>query len=749
MNIGSGSLVGVPSSASSWKSGDVVSDQFPVGLRVLVVDDDPTCLRILEKMLRNCHYEDLVFMSYAGREVILDLCLDVIIVRFKVHLSVISKKQPPRYTLPFPEPTLWDFTGYVGVVVAINFCLLYVPVTKCNRAEIALSLLRENKNGFDIVISDVHMPDMDGFKLLEHIGLEMDLPVIMMSADDSKDVVMRGVTHGAYDYLIKPVRIEALKNIWQHVVRKKKHDWKDNNFDQSGSMEEGDRQQKLSEDVDYSSSANEGNWKNSKKRKEEEDEADERDDTSTLKKPRVVWSVELHQQFVQAVHQLGIDKAVPKKILELMNVPGLTRENVASHLQKYRLYLRRLSGVSQHQNELNNSFMGCPDATFGTISSLNGLDLQAIAVAGQIPAQSLATLQAAALGRSATKSAISMPLGDQRNLFSFENSKLRFPEGQQQLNNSNKQIDLLHGIPTNMEPKQLASLHHPSQSFVGMNMQVNSTAQHNNSLLMRMSQPQPRAQMLNGANNGSQVSRLPLSMQQSLSSEGIPGAVLAQSGIVDNVRGTVYNPVVAQASSMVDFSVNQSKELQSYHFSLGSNSSGMSTLTNRRMLHEVVNSDMKGSKGFPSNYDIFNELHQPKSQNWGLQNVGSTFDASHHPSIQGTQGVSSQLLLQQGISSTHNSGQNRNDPSGKPMYSNGEESGHSNPMGGPQLNSVGRNMLAVKAERFPDADYQSTFFPEQFGQDDLMSTFLKQQGSVGPVETEFGFDGYTLDNLPV
>ncbi|XP_060197588.1 two-component response regulator ARR2-like [Lycium barbarum] len=672
MNIGT-----VPSSTGSWKSGDVVSDQFPVGLRVLVVDDDPTCLRILEKMLRNCHYE----------------------------------------------------------------------VTKCNRAEIALSLLRENKNGFDIVISDVHMPDMDGFKLLEHIGLEMDLPVIMMSADDSKDVVMKGVTHGAYDYLIKPVRIEALKNIWQHVVRKKKHEWKDNNFDQSGSVEEGDRQQKPSEDADYSSSANEGNWKNSKKRKEEEEDAEDRDDQSTLKKPRVVWSVELHQQFVQAVHQLGIDKAVPKKILELMNVSGLTRENVASHLQKYRLYLRRLSGVSQHQNGLNNSFMGRPDPTFGTISSLNGLDLQAIAAAGQIPAQSLATLQAAALGRSATKSAIAMPLVDQRNLFSFENSKLIFPEGQQ-LNNSNKQIDLLHGIPTTMEPKQLANLHQPSQTFVGMNMQVNSTTQHNNSLLRRMSQSQPRAQMLNGANNGSQVSRLPLSMQQSLSSEGIPGAVLAQSGIVDNARGSVYNPV-SQGSSMVDFSVNQSKELQSYNFSLGSNSSGMSSLTNRGMLQQEVNSDIKGSRGFPSNYDIFNELHQPKSQNWGLQNVGSTYDASHHPSIQGTQGVSSQLLLQRGISSTHNSGQNRNAPIGKPMYSNGEETGHSNPMGGQQLNSVGGNMLAVKAERFPDADYQNTIFPEQFGQDDLMSAFLKQQGSVGPVETEFGFDGYTLDNLPV
>jgi len=51
-------------------------------------------------------------------------------------------------------------------------------VTTCCLAIEALKKLRERKDAYDIVISDVNMPDMDGFKLLEQVGLEMDLPVI-------------------------------------------------------------------------------------------------------------------------------------------------------------------------------------------------------------------------------------------------------------------------------------------------------------------------------------------------------------------------------------------------------------------------------------------------------------------------------------------------------------------------------------------------------------------------------------------
>jgi hypothetical protein len=54
-------------------------------------------------------------------------------------------------------------------------------VTTVMHAEMALEILRARKDHadqFDLVITDVHMPEMDGFKLLEVISLEMDIPVI-------------------------------------------------------------------------------------------------------------------------------------------------------------------------------------------------------------------------------------------------------------------------------------------------------------------------------------------------------------------------------------------------------------------------------------------------------------------------------------------------------------------------------------------------------------------------------------------
>ena len=51
-------------------------------------------------------------------------------------------------------------------------------VTSTTKSCEALKMLKENPKNFDIVITDVKMPEMDGFALLEIVGLEMDIPVI-------------------------------------------------------------------------------------------------------------------------------------------------------------------------------------------------------------------------------------------------------------------------------------------------------------------------------------------------------------------------------------------------------------------------------------------------------------------------------------------------------------------------------------------------------------------------------------------
>ncbi|XP_047335408.1 two-component response regulator ARR12-like [Impatiens glandulifera] len=115
--------------------------KFPEGLRVLVMDDNVDCLKLLCIDLHKCKYK----------------------------------------------------------------------VTAITEAIKALELLRKNKDEYDIFITQTkHTVD---FEFLKIITLEIVIPIIVISENDDKDMVLKGVINGARDYLVKPEEIVRSTNI--------------------------------------------------------------------------------------------------------------------------------------------------------------------------------------------------------------------------------------------------------------------------------------------------------------------------------------------------------------------------------------------------------------------------------------------------------------------------------------------------------------------------------------------------------
>ncbi|KAL4015333.1 hypothetical protein IC575_027578 [Cucumis melo] len=162
----------------------------------------------------------------------------------------------------------------------------------------------------------------------------------------------RAIQEGVVLYLVKPFPPNDLKNIWQFSITtesKSKPNPCLSTIEETIISTNGEGELHAFETHSVSGS-NEVILERKKKKKKKSSKEKDREKSngkkevkSTKKKPKVVWTDFLQYRFLQAVHYIGLDRAVPKKILEVMNVPGLTRENVASHLQKYRIFLRKVS----------------------------------------------------------------------------------------------------------------------------------------------------------------------------------------------------------------------------------------------------------------------------------------------------------------------------------------------------------------------------------------------------------------------
>ena len=82
----------------------------------------------------------------------------------------------------------------------------------------------DNGAQFNLLLTDVMMPDVDGPTLLHYVrnnSAYQELPVVMMSSNEHADVVLNCIRLGAEDYLLKPVTKKAVKHMWAHVWRRK------------------------------------------------------------------------------------------------------------------------------------------------------------------------------------------------------------------------------------------------------------------------------------------------------------------------------------------------------------------------------------------------------------------------------------------------------------------------------------------------------------------------------------------------
>ncbi|CAN6466258.1 unnamed protein product [Victoria cruziana] len=164
----------------------------------LVVDAED-CKEIVEEELRNGQLEE--------RE------KEVMMMKLKEFL--------PRMMV---RVLLVEFDDSTRQIIAALLRKCSYKVAAVQDGKRAWEILKEKPLSFDLVLTEVSLPLLSGFALLtmmvEH-PICKNIPVIMMSSHDSINVVFKCMLQGAADFLVKPIRKNELRNLWQHVWRRR------------------------------------------------------------------------------------------------------------------------------------------------------------------------------------------------------------------------------------------------------------------------------------------------------------------------------------------------------------------------------------------------------------------------------------------------------------------------------------------------------------------------------------------------
>ena len=111
---------------------------------------------------------------------------------FKTRVLLVEDEELARKTLAFYLNTIFD-----EVILACD-------------GEEALLIIKENEEknkNFDLILTDLNMPNVDGFELISSIrgnDSYRDLPIIVLSSLGNTEDIQRGLECGANSYLVKP-----------------------------------------------------------------------------------------------------------------------------------------------------------------------------------------------------------------------------------------------------------------------------------------------------------------------------------------------------------------------------------------------------------------------------------------------------------------------------------------------------------------------------------------------------------------
>ena len=100
----------------------------------------------------------------------------------------------------------------------LNLC--DYEVTSVENGQEAYDLLKNENYDFDLLLLDLNMPEMNGFELLSLMSQNermKKVPVIVMSGNDSQEVIASCLQKGAKDFVVKPLRIQECRALVNHM----------------------------------------------------------------------------------------------------------------------------------------------------------------------------------------------------------------------------------------------------------------------------------------------------------------------------------------------------------------------------------------------------------------------------------------------------------------------------------------------------------------------------------------------------